>query len=1123
MNGQLKWCEGEWTAGEAARFRYASRGSPFRKALGRALAVALVSVSLLIAPACTPSQHDEPLVAAGSTSEERVKPAAAIPPPATPAEPVWLPTLEEGRRRAREQGQPILVRFGAVWCVWCRRLDEQIAMPAVQIELKRWTCVEIDVDKSPDAAQQLGVGPIPALRVLSPTGRVIAGHEGYLDADALIAWLGEHHDSAKLALDSDLASDQPPTAETLPPLLAAFNHADPVTREAVIRRLAPHVRQAAPAVVEAFAEGDLGTRLTALELLREWRAPIEGIDPWQPDSIDETAIAAVREWAAALGTNAPAAEVGPPVLTAEVRPESESPAMVAAAAKDIAAGLDALLAAQGDLAVDAACERLVRLGQAVLPAIYERLDRAVGDAERERLTYARYRLAASEQRALEWREGLRRLASADVARRHAAAQELAAFAGRSDSKLLLELFSDPDPLVREISLTALRGVGGSETVAALVGLLKDPEPNVRAAVLKQLGESPSPKYADALSEYVAAEQDPDLLVHAARVLRGIQSEKSSESLESLLDHENWRVRAEATEALGEMVRRGNLQAPRRASAYAALIQRLEDDDGFVVSRAVTALSGVDLPAVVEPVTRAAANHPEIAGDALRLLAHPSLRSKALPLLRDFTRHADPEVRRAAVMALAETAPGEAGDAVVALLSDASVEVRVAAADAAFRVISGLNPGSSNVSRRSFVFISSSNSVSRTEGAPSAEWLEKFRRGEGRPEWLNQAVDPLRRMLGEESAEARGAAALMLAALGREEESLPVLRELAGKSDAHWSRAVAAVGWLVEPARGEFYESLRTSATGAQQLGELAASLTTGGAASTDLLWRLAETSSEADVAGTVHAGLRQAYFANHEDFTPLSPAAKRPIVEAAEPRTKEGPPYQRLVALALLFEADPKRAAKPADAMAADAALPASVREDAFRMLLLGEGGSAARDRAVKAIGGSDPAQRKLALQYLARGPYTLMQLSTAFIWLQPADGSIGSIIVSDRGGSPKPPAGLTPDSLRPLITDADGEVAALAGYELALLGSADGLPQLLNYWRDDAEGDPDWRRLSYQAIAALDDDTLTPTLQEIYESFGDSDWEVRQFYWTIRSLRGEQALKLRKKIRDEVGMERLR
>jgi len=55
-------------------------------------------------------------------------------------------------------------------------------------------------------------------------------------------------------------------------------------------------------------------------------------------------------------------------------------------------------------------------------------------------------------------------------------------------------------------------------------------------------------------------------------------------------------------------------------------------------------------------------------------------------------------------------------------------------------------------------------------------------------------------------------------------------------------------------------------------------------------------------------------------------------------------------------------------------------------------------------------------------------------------------------------------------------------------------------------------------------DDGPTSVLTEIYRTFEKNQtWEISPFYWTIRSMHGPQVLKVRKQIRDEVGMEQLR
>src|SRR5438477_1870615 len=124
--------------------------------------------------------------------------AAALPPPAQPTNTLrpWLPNLAEGHAQAQRLRQPLLVRFGTETCPWCRKLDEAIANAPVQAELARWACVALDADKSPREARSLGVGGVPALRVLTPVGRLVASQDGYLPAEKLVAWLQKYYEAA---------------------------------------------------------------------------------------------------------------------------------------------------------------------------------------------------------------------------------------------------------------------------------------------------------------------------------------------------------------------------------------------------------------------------------------------------------------------------------------------------------------------------------------------------------------------------------------------------------------------------------------------------------------------------------------------------------------------------------------------------------------------------------------------------------------------------------------------------------------------------------------------------------------------------------------------------------------
>jgi hypothetical protein len=91
-------------------------------------------------------------------------------------------------------------------------------------------------------------------------------------------------------------------------------------------------------------------------------------------------------------------------------------------------------------------------------------------------------------------------------------------------------------------------------------------------------------------------------------------------------------------------------------------------------------------------------------------------------------------------------------------------------------------------------------------------------------------------------------------------------------------------------------------------------------------------------------------------------------------------------------------------------------------------------------------------------------------------------------------------------------------------MGEPGGLPPLVDYWKGQSRQDEHWTKLVYQSITVLDDSSYVPVLTEIYqhmagqERFDERD--VATFYWTIRLMTGADILPLRKRIRDEVGLE---
>ncbi|MBW3540914.1 MAG: thioredoxin family protein [Planctomycetes bacterium] len=1071
----------------------------------------------------------------------------------------WFDTLADGYTESQRHGRPVLVRAGAAWCPWCRVLERELEQPAVRRELTRWTRVALDVDTAPSEARRLAIGSIPALRVLTPAGKLVASRDGAASSAELAAWLREHYTTANAAAPAELVETGTPDAAAIGRLIEQFAERDATLREAAVRRLLPHPQQAAPPVVETLSRGRLAARLTALELLRDWEAPADGLDPWQPETLTADRLETLTQWAAALGES-------PPAEKSELAPDELAAARSA---------IDKLLAAEPAEA-RAIRERLARFGRLLLPEVYERLKLAETDAARERLIELRYRLVAADELVLEWPGGLERLSATDLDTRLRAAEELAARATAADEPLLLELFSDPAPLVREISLGALARLGGTVASGSLVRLLDDPEPNVRAAVLKQMTENPRPNLVPRIADYVARERDADLIVHAVRLLRAIKSAAAHAALRPLLKHESWRVRAEAAEGLGESFDQVHLLGGgNNSDDEKALIEVLTDSDGFVVSRAVAGLRATTLPEAVDPLARVTAAHPELATQVVEVLAGGNLpEDNVTDHLRRLAVHTNASVRAAAITGLGRLLAGKAREDFARALGDPSAEVRIAAADAFFEHLNAVRRGetASQLDPTHMVEVDEAAEAGFLQGflrllipertgaiavpagkeasqpaqpesdepveAPlpdsgavaetdAEKWLRQVRAGQGFEAWEYEMADRLAPMLASDAPEERLAAALPLAALGRDSLAIPVLSETLQSAPNSVARIARALPWLLWDDRKALFDQLVAAAATADELeivAQLLAEVADRRAAAS--LWDLLDRpDTGASMAETLRTALERIYFG--ESWWDESEVAKRQIKLApdeAARRSRAESRWQRLTALSLLLRLDRAAAAEIAQELY-DSATDDTQRLDAFQMLLLAGTKTPATEHAVAGLSHPSPQIRGRALEYLALGAAPLRSAESGEFWL--SDGSGEATTLAAASGQPilpEAPPGLTAEPLLPFLRATDARDAALAGYLLVLLDEPQGLEPLIDYWRTHARQEETWRRLVYRAVAYLDDSRHTALLDEIYQDLSREEYaDFADFYWTIRIMTGAEALALRKRIRDEVGMDRLR
>ncbi|MEN6451702.1 MAG: HEAT repeat domain-containing protein [Thermoguttaceae bacterium] len=1086
--------------------------------------------------------------------------------------------IEDGYRRAIADRKPLLVCVGAKWSEPSRKLLKELTEGAVATELARWVLVTLDLEVQAADVEELGVVTAPALRIFSPTGQHVAAVDRYLPPQELLAWLQKNHEAAMAPADDVLLATGEPNVMAVIKLVKQFDERNPALREAAIRRLTPYPEVSQAAVVKAFTEGGLSARLAAAEVLDQWRAPLDGLDPWRPETFTRKRLARLEQWKPEAARSANAA---PLTLTAD---------QLAAARAEI----ERLLRADEKQA-DAASHRLARLGPALLPAVYARLKDAASDQDRTRLLVLRYRLAADSALALAWPGGIERLADRNPRQRQKAADELARRATAAEQGLLLELFADPDPLVREISLRGLQHIGGRAANAALVRLLDDPDPNVRVAVLKQLEASPSAAMGSAIVKYLKREKDPDLIGHGIRVLQAASGSEAVKCLVGLLKHDAWQVRAEAAVAIGKVVGGGSgfhyrpssysTTAPTAdeatklaADVYVALLDLLDDPEPFVVAKAVEGLSGADMAVAVEPLAKAAVKHPDLAPTILAMLARGgAMRPKAMPHLQKFVRHQDPKIRAAAIVAICSVSFDQAEDAMLAGLGDKDSGVRLESAVAAIKAMDSIRESAvesqRDTRRKATELIQQSprtdgdllstvakllgggKSAKKTKSEaakpadPSAaekkdgkgskakpaeksdakkkaaapdpetswwdQWLQGCYAGKQRPAWTGKMVPPLEKMLKAESAKERVAAAVLLAPLGKANEALPVLEQAVREQPELIEQAVKVLPWLLWEDRLRAFRSFHGSATTDDARRDLLGGIgSIPDPRSAELIWEM----------------LADPYF--KVEVSPYLMWTLNQVYLGTAYMPSDVPPAARRRAI----EDARSRTQSGGDwqRRAALALLATLAKEEAAETAAkIADDPKASEGVRIDAFqvqlaSQSDGQARRLAMAALRGNEPKRRTIGLRYL----AHGSgalstlpsglmlmtLGYSWTSTNDGHPivpQPPAGLKPEDVLGLMKDKDAETAANAGYLAVLLGRNDGMAPLLRYW----QAGPERRDSSEWARAvyraiAVTDD---PQYIPVLREIRAKlqTYEMSEFYWTIRIMSGEEILKFRKEVRD--------
>lgn len=100
---------------------------------------------------------------------------------AAAAEPVWQNDLKSAFARSAKEGKPVLVLFGAEWCHYCHKQDDEtLTDAAVKKALADgFVPVRLDVDDHQRIAKILEVSTLPQAVILAPNADLLGRAKGY--------------------------------------------------------------------------------------------------------------------------------------------------------------------------------------------------------------------------------------------------------------------------------------------------------------------------------------------------------------------------------------------------------------------------------------------------------------------------------------------------------------------------------------------------------------------------------------------------------------------------------------------------------------------------------------------------------------------------------------------------------------------------------------------------------------------------------------------------------------------------------------------------------------------------------------------------------------------------------
>ncbi|MHC4497390.1 MAG: thioredoxin family protein, partial [Planctomycetota bacterium] len=231
--------------------------------------------------------------------------------------PIWFDSYKAGISAAKAQKRPVLIKFEAEWCSWCKKMDREVfAQPQIIKALENYICIRIDVDKQRNVALAYKIKTLPRIIVVNKHDEIVGDWLGYRDSAEFSkllkdVWEYTHaqtgttrmpkvrEDAAKPnQLFEAVKINRSDTNE----LISLLGHKNPGIRREVIDALVKDGLKAMPTVIPALESKYLGTRIAAWKVVGKLKGAQYKFDPWAPS--DERA-EALRKLKEQLGPSLP--------------------------------------------------------------------------------------------------------------------------------------------------------------------------------------------------------------------------------------------------------------------------------------------------------------------------------------------------------------------------------------------------------------------------------------------------------------------------------------------------------------------------------------------------------------------------------------------------------------------------------------------------------------------------------------------------------------------------------------------------------------------------------------------------------------------------------------------------